>query len=210
MQMSGTLLESIVDKNFDRWELYCLHKIFRLPKSVQNAIFPSDADSNESQPISNDVGTANLMGQVASELERLESLKKLNQKLAIDLKVLEKRENNLKACKNSLNLVSQIHVPQDGENTVASLKDHAAFIKKKFNEMEHTWSEVQSYEQHVNMLYDLYLRKQGSKSMNNEAVSAKGASEPGSIADALNEDAELERLMKKCPLDQMKSFISIC
>lgn len=32
--MSASLLENAIDKNFDRWELYCLNKIFHIPASV--------------------------------------------------------------------------------------------------------------------------------------------------------------------------------
>lgn len=35
IQLSSSLLESCIDKNFDRWELYCLEKIFKVIKDDQ-------------------------------------------------------------------------------------------------------------------------------------------------------------------------------
>lgn len=45
MQRAASLLESAMDKSFDRWELYCLRVIFHLPENYSlphDAWMPSD------------------------------------------------------------------------------------------------------------------------------------------------------------------------
>lgn len=83
-------------------------------------------------------------------------------------------------------------------------------LRAQTTELEDIWQDVKPYDEYVNTVHDLYMRKsylrqQQQKKAGHEQSSVSSR-QGAAIAGALEEDLEYESLMKKCPLNILQSM----
>lgn len=212
--MAGTLLESAIDKNFDRWELFCLNRVFRIPNHVQrripalSVIAPTSAKEAENSENSDKEKVQELKRELEELCEMIQATQKINQQLRIDTQVLKKRAHNLNVCQARLGFLKQL--PSGDMNVtdadshvheVSLMQQESVFLKSQWQKMNKVWADVEPFGEHVETLYEMYRKKVGG------ANTAAGKEENETrVKDAMDEDAEYARLMNQCPTDNLKLF----
>jgi hypothetical protein len=165
MQKAASLLSHAIDKNFDKWEMFVLRRVFVLP-----AIEQPEADAN------GPTITVDAIDNVAI------SMRSLKHRLKFKLKLLQVRNQNLKAVLNKLESF--------GDSNIIEEKKNVEFTVGKYSKQ----------------LQDLSTKILAHDASINKFITAGETFEKDSIAgneegflSAFQEDELYEQLYKRCP-----------
>ncbi|KAF9158550.1 hypothetical protein DFQ26_007480 [Actinomortierella ambigua] len=176
-----TLLESAVDKNFDRFELYALKNIFGVPEDV-DVVLPHyealDFDIPDSKERELDDQLAMLRRQVIAT-------KALNYKLRKELDMQNRKKRQLEKCRDQImflrEAIKEFGDVQPLPQTLIFIRDNIETLHDRFQQL---YTKLQQYQQQDQQLL--------SKSSSSASTTSSGTSSSSALASLRDHLARLQ------------------
>ena len=185
MQTAASLLKSCIDKNMDRWELFCLQHIFHVPRNVEMPMYQGinwDITEEDDKALDERIENARRRLFNARQTRRLitSNMQKVKQQLRLMQQFVRKFE-----C-----------IPEiASKHSITSLSNSAGTIASQFQEMVKASDEASKYESRLGQLNSLSQRKK-----------FRGNSDLIDVGDAVKEEEMYESLMKRASLENIECF----
>lgn len=180
--MAASLLEALVDKNFDRWELFCLQKIFAIPPEVQLPLIPGlpllqnipNVSEQQNETVENDL---------VFYRQQLQSIRLWKQSLAEKLFKLDERRKELESQVAALRFLQQAADKDDG----STINDQIELVCKLAADLRASQLGARQFEGPIEVLHQRFQFHRQSKNQQRQSTRQQ------TVSSALIEDQLHER-----------------
>lgn len=186
MQMTSTLLESAVDKSFDKWELYCLRQVFRIPKQAEICQF-KDTDWSITAEQEHELDS-----RTEDALSKLAKLRKVNEKLVENRVYIQKRMELLGTVTKAMDFLPTME-------SVSALPNECQLFATEMKNLIKISQETKVLDPQIEAIANLYQQVKSSKKVQ-DSTSAQW-----DVSTAIKEEQLYEKLMKQIPLKDFEN-----
>ena len=200
MQQTASLLESCVDKNFDRWELFCLQHVFYIPPST-----PLPGSSGDNSVVAPAAPTEQQEQELDCEIAQLRKklimARKTREELLDGQKKLDRYCEALKRYNRSFAFVADM-----AKKHGSGMADECAFVADQVKQLSLVSEKCRQYDDKVDRLASAVDHQQARQRVrkNNELDAA--VADAAVVMDAIKENELFERLDKAVSMEKLDKF----